>query len=197
MYTVTTAVNGTAGQRALPLAVGVLLSVFNLASTAQACVIAPPKSAFDQAIYNLLENKRVHQKHDCSFVNGGSNDNITGAAAVDLGQGRVGQVIQDGDAMVVAVCAEHQVVILEGVGVGVDETSCGALIVYDKTTIDRISSKFDFHAGKDFAGFLRHMDKVGMGHTEYLNGWLEMEQPKDSVDLLCGCEVFYPDTVKK
>ena len=196
MHGVTAVANRIAGRLALAVAAGVLLSVSSLASTAQACSIAPPKGAFEQAIDNLLENKRVRQKPNCSFVNGGSYDSVAGEAAFDLGQGRVGQLIQDGRAMLLTVCAEHQVVILYGVKVGEGETSCGPYDVFDETTIDPASGKFDFQAGKDFDGFLRHMDKVGMGYTERLNDWLDMEQPKDSVDLLCGCEVFYPDTVK-
>ena len=159
-------------------------------------------------LHDLVENKRVRQAADCSFVNGGKYDGISGPAAIDLGKGRIGQAIetmhmQDPSGFLVVVCAEHEAVVLTGVETSLPDGQSLSVGCQDSSTsYEELraylpgSGKFDYQAGKDFAGFKAHMGKVGMHYTEGLDRVYDRGQRRDRVNLLCGCQVFYPETMK-
>ena len=191
----TAAIITTAGRAAM------LGGLVLTAGSAGACEMANPGRSYpaqeklNAAIHDVLENKRVRQQADCSWVNGGKDDYGKASAAIDLGGGRVGQWIDDQSAMLVSVCAERQVVILMGLELGEVESTCGPAMDLDITSLDPASGKFAYRAGKDFAGFMVHVKKVGMSQTEDLDAWIDQDSPKDHVNLLCGCEIFYPQTM--
>ena len=187
----TAATFATAGRAAL-------LGGLMLAGGAAACSLPEPsfhpgQDKLNAALQNLLVNRRVRQAADCSFVNGGTRDEGKGSAAFDLGAGRVAQMLDRGWSMVVTLCDERKTVILKGLDIG-EVNNCGEH-GGDRASLDPTTGKFDFRAGKDFAGFLAHMDRVGMLHSEDLVEDLGMEHGKDRIDLLCGCQVYYPQTM--
>jgi hypothetical protein len=160
------------------------------ANNAFACSIAE-RSAFRELVHGIFENKWVKQAPDCSFVNGGEYDHLSGEAAIDLGNGRIGQKIS-GSQFLVVVCNAKQAVVLKGVRVETVESSCGPYDILELDAYLPPGKKFDFHAGDDFSGFLKYANGFGMQYSENLDESLGMGRSRDHVNLLCGCEIFYP-----
>ncbi|MFN0116358.1 MAG: hypothetical protein ACKVPY_16930 [Paracoccaceae bacterium] len=133
-------------------------------------------------------NKRVKQKTDCSFVNGGVFDDETGEAAIDLGNGRIAQNLI-GDRVLLAECNTGKTAIL--LGKQTEETTCG--LVHELSPYLFPKGRLKLDSGGSLDDFI---EKTRADGFDIVRGPLSTTGPKrDHVDEMCGCKLFYPDSV--
>jgi hypothetical protein len=133
-----------------------------------------------------MANKRVKQKADCSFVNGGIFDEESAQAAFDLGDGRVAQPFS-ADRMLIAECATGNTAMVLGKVIG--ETTCGSSYQLSPFLYPEGNLRLD--GGSSLDDFI---EKARANGFDVFRGPFGQSQIKrDQFDELCGCKLFYPE----
>ena len=174
-------------RRVLGLAIALIALQGGMADAS--CSLAP------KTLFGLLANKRVKQKPDCSYVNGGYYDGESGEAAIDLGNGRVMQrVVPPGpmisERVILLDCASGDSLVVHGKADPDRETSCGSS--FEVRRYEKPDGPLDYGAGADLSELervARRYEVVVYGNAEAQN---DDELLRDRVDYFCGCRLFYP-----
>ncbi|MFW2541756.1 hypothetical protein ACN2XU_03860 [Primorskyibacter sp. 2E107] len=178
------------------------------AGQALACSINPisEDERLRQAYDQRMKSKPVVTRKDCSFVNGGVHDTFSGGPAIDLGSARFYQVLETVEGKVtsalVADCGTREVIRLNSAVIDNEnrvEGPCGGEDG-DRYTLVGAGGTLSLTEGKD----VKALSNIAKGMSEvYVDEavWpLRMADrdvpvlPKDRVDFLCGCRIFYPDS---
>jgi hypothetical protein len=139
----------------------------------------------------------VNVAPDCSFVNGGVFDNIRFTPANDLGQGRVYQTyVGWEDEALVVDCNSREAIILVGPIEPDVITNCGDWVSSPLIGPDGVVT---LQEGSNLHELAAHVRSLGGGFRDpnrELNEtpWGEPVWRRDRVNLLCGCNIFYPDS---
>lgn len=161
-----------------------------------ALAIASPAEACSPVFKRWWANKSARPAKDCSFEGGGRHDWTSGEAAIDLGNGRVMQIIHDvhsPETALVIDCEKN-----EGIGVynpvG-EETSCG--LWSDIKEHLTPTGKLDLSVGENLDHLSEYVVAKGFkadgGGWQLNNAMLEVSR-RDTPDWTCGCRLFYPDS---
>lgn len=149
--------------------------------------------ACEPVLKTWWQNKAVKHGNDCSFTGGGRHDFHHGEAAVDLGNGRIAQVMYDftDETALVTDCKSAEQISVYGTS-NEFVTSCDSGIQYQMFTPPK--GKLDVRAGKTLAE-LASLTKAA-GYTVRTSRFFDSNkaQRKDYPDYFCGCKRHYPDS---
>ena len=176
--------------RSVPTMVAAVSAV--LASQSYACSIVLDERTKDQV---RLESAPVELAADCSFESGGVYDNLSASGAEDLGNGRVLQRVRDFFVLVVD-CSTIEATMLEGPKYAIEGDSCGPYFVHDDLVgNDAIMSMSAGATLQELVSLAVQSGATESNPTEFFNTdpWGDPMQRKDHVNLLCGCQIYYPD----
>jgi hypothetical protein len=151
-------------------------------------------------------NEPVTTLPDCSF-NGAGERNLSAGRAINLGDGRIYQqgpiywasdYVEGGEVLVVD-CNTLETVVLKGQALV--DSSCGP-VRYPLAIVDSIADLTEGDSLTELVDFVERNGGIALDAGDYFNetyladdgGYSVANLPADSVDLLCGCNIFYPDS---
>jgi hypothetical protein len=152
----------------------------------------------------MMESRPVQQLDNCAFDNAGVYDQWSAREAENIGHGRIAQRLWGSRSALIVDCNTREATILEGPSVqmvGPDgeelSDSCGpTYFTYDIIGPDAVVSLAD---GANLTEMVATAVAAGARESDpverYLTDpWGDPVWPRDRVDLLCGCSIFYPDS---
>jgi hypothetical protein len=179
---------------------GILLPIVAMAGVflaAQSCacsIVADPRTNAQIK----LDSAPLSVTASCGFQNGGVYDNLSAGNAEDLENGRVLQRVNETDhSVLLADCGTREVTMLHGPFAYDEDSLCGPMSFFDPLVGD--NAIMSMSAGAT----LRELVDLAVQHgateqnpIEVFNTdpWGDPVDPKDRVDLLCGCQLYYPDS---
>lgn len=187
------------------LAIG--LAVGGWVQQASACILLPYERPY---WLTILQSDPTTQTEQCAFVNAGIDDNESGGDAFDLGNGRIAQLMNGHDYMALIVdCNASEATMLRG---DVLPDRSISVCITDHDIFEPVvgaDADLSLSAGESLAELVNLAAAVGWLASDpewSLNTypWDERDAqgqrinapvwPRDRVDLLCGCRIFYPDS---
>lgn len=175
-------------------------------SGAIACSVSPSGLAVGQ----LLDfNKPVRAANDCSFENAGVEDNISGSAAVDEGQGFVTQVVEEygqsvcyhsrSEQLIISDCANGSVSTISGRATDepIDPSAPPVVMIGGTFTVENTLSVIGeplFVNGRDMNGILELAEQKNIRTGSHVILFDEIEQDWDRPGNTCGCDLYYPNS---
>lgn len=191
----------------LELFLSPVLAVLAIADAASACEPVMDERTPSQIRF---QSKRVAVDGQCRTINAGVYDRISLGPAIDLGNGLIQQVLgeqftgeSDQSRVFIADCNIREVTILRGKVTSTAETSCGPIDTYADLVGPNAMMKFEGSASyKDLVDLALSKGVTEISPSEFFfkfsKDWETELYPvgrKDQFDLLCGCKIYYPDSL--
>ena len=169
-----------------------------LASQTFACSIVLNDPTAEQINQYRSDSEPVEVHPDCSFENGQIGDSLSAGGAEDLGNGRVLQRVNRQESRVLVVdCNSREATLLEGPGIVVGSDSCGPTVIPDDLVGERaIMSLTVGDTLQELVQLAEQRGVIELDPIEYFNidQYGEPVWPKEHINLLCGCLLYYPDS---
>lgn len=160
-------------------------------------VYAQAASACSPVFKKWWENRSAKPAADCSFDGGGRHDWTHGGPAVNLGNGRVYQLIMDihvpQSAVVTDCLSGSQIAVHNPNG---EETSCGLWSSIQEHIAP--DGSLDLTRGKNLSELETYVSSRGFEvqseiQVQLNNAYLDA-RPRDVPDFMCGCRLYYSDS---
>jgi hypothetical protein len=168
-----------------------------------ACACSP---AFDERSLSEIRSlsKPVAVDPQCRTINAGVYDALSLGPAINLGNGRIQQVLggSDQSRVLLADCNTRELTILQGTETVIGEDSCGPTSIYADLAGEDAMMSLDgganLHELVDMAA-ARGVTEINPREYFFMfsKAWeseLHAVGRKDRFDLLCGCKLYYPES---